>query len=273
MVFRILFGVAMMMTFVPSSLFAAALPATRDVIVFPGEQETIEIPIVNSGAVSRDYSAFLLSATFIPGVEQPQLQKLPLDITSWISLSASSMTIAPDATSSVVLTVRPPDSVMPQALVVAVAVAEKLAGDISVLHGSATLVFITVGDVSPRGSCTAFIQRSIDLADLSLANDGSGILYDSGTIVLRGMFGIRLGTAPSNPLFHRIPSGQSRTWQVPLPPVPWWAFGPLSYVVDDAQLAERPCVDIDTGVRWFPLLGIGIGIFGVGILFIRRRIS
>ena len=257
---------------VPAISFAASLPATRDAIVLPGESKDVEIPIVNSGAVDVEYSLLLLSASFQRGMEQPQLEQLSSDIASWISLSSSFVHVPSGMSGSSTLSVHPPRDAAPRAFTVAVVATEKIVGEISLIHGAATLVFISVGDVSAHGICESFLQDTPDSAHLSLTNDGRGILYDNGEITLRGMFGIRLGSSPSNPLFHRVPSGQTRTWQVSLPTIPWWAVGPLSYTVDDTQLRERPCSDIGAGVRWLPLLVVGIGVCCVG-LFIRRRIS
>lgn len=266
-------GFVLAMIFFPASLFAASLPATRDVVVLPGESVRVEIPIANSGLVDGDISLLLFSATFQSGTDQPQLAMLPADIASWISVLPTSVAVPSGASVPVVLLIDPPVDVTPQAFVIAVVATEKLEGEISLVHGAATLVFVSIGDVSPQGSCESFLQGSSDVAFLSLSNSGRGILYDNGEIVLRGVFGMRLGSTSSNPSFHRISSGQIRTWQVPLPTIPWWAIGPLSYSVDDVQLREHPCTDIDAGARWLPLFGIGIGAIGVMILFIRRRIS
>ncbi len=266
-------GAALMVLWFPMSVFAASLPATRDIVVQPGEVSSVEIPIVNTGATDKEFSLLLFSASFQPGVEQPQLQNLSSDMASWVALPDSSVFVSPGASVPIVLTIQPPSTTTPQALTLAVVAAEKLPGEISLVHGAATLVFVTIGDVTPHGSCVLFAQTASGTANLSLTNDGQGILYDNGTIVLRGMFGFRFGTSSSNPLFHRVSSGQTRTWSVSLPAVPWWAIGPLSYHIDDTQLGERSCDDIDVGVRWWPLIALGLAIFGGVGFFVRRRIS
>ncbi|MEK7632957.1 MAG: hypothetical protein AAB473_04165 [Patescibacteria group bacterium] len=266
-------GIALALFGIPSLSFAASLPATRDVVVAPGSTVDVEIPITNSGPADIDFSLLLLSASFQPGVEQPQLEQLSPAFTSWITLSSSSIFVPSGASLPVMLAVHPPENALSQTVTLAVVAAEKLDGDISLIHGSAALVFVSVGDVSPQGSCESFVQSPSGEGRVSLSNSGRGILYDNGEIILRGMFGIRLGSTSSNPLFHRVPPGQTRTWQVSLPTIPWWAMGSFSYSLRDAQLSEHPCADIDAGTRWLPLFGIGIAAFGVVTLCIRRRIS
>lgn len=258
---------------IPIVLLAASLPATRDVVVEPGASSTLDIPIANTETIDKVFSLSLFSATFQPGIDQPQLKSLSSDIASWVSLSESSMPVAAGTSKSVALTVRPPASATAQTFTLAVVAAETLPGEISVVHGTATLVFVNIGSIASHGSCVSFVQIAPESASLSLTNDGRGILYDNGAIVLRGMFGIQLGTASSNPLFHRVLPEQTRSWSVSLPVVPWWAIGPLSYSVQDAQLDTSACSDIAIDGRWWPVVGLGIVLFGAGVVFVRRRIS
>lgn len=270
---RCVLGLALALLFVPATSFAASLPAARDIVVASGGIESVEIPITNPGPADADFSLFILSASFQEGVEQPQLEALSAELVSWVSLSDSSLTVPSGMSAPIVLSIHPSEDALPQTFVLALVAAEKLEGEIALIHGAATLVFVSVGDVLPLGSCESFLRSEPGIANLSLSNGGHGILYDNGEIVLRGMFGIRLGTTSSNPLFHRIPPEHTRTWQVALPPIPWWSVGPLSYSVDDAQLRAHPCTDIDAGARWLPLFAIGIVVLGVTIMFIRRRVA
>src|SRR3989338_6799783 len=262
---RCVLGITLAFFSVPTISLAASLPAARDVAVVPGATAEVEIPITNSGTADNVFSLLLLSASFQTGIEQPQLEELSSNIGAWISLSSPSISVPSQTSVPITLTVHPPINFMPQTLIVAVVAAEKLDGEITLVHGAATLVFVSVGDVAPQGACESFLQDASGAAQLSLSNSGRGILYDNGEIILRGMFGMRLGSASSNPSFHRVPSGQTRTWQVSLPTIPWWAMGPLSYSIDDAQLREHPCDEIDAGARWLPLFGVGIGFLGIVI--------
>lgn len=266
-------GAALALFFAPKISFATSLPATRDATVVSGATTDVEIPIANSGSSDAEYTVLLFSALFQPGVDQPQLQELSSDIASWISVSSSSLTVTSGTSVPVTLSIHPSADALPQTFTVAVVASEKIEGEIVLIHGTATLVFVSIGDAMPRGACQSFLQDAPGVARLTLSNDGRGILYDSGEIILRGMFGVRLGTTSSNPSFHRVSSGQTRTWQVFLPAIPWWAIGPLSYSVSDTQLDEQPCAGINAGARWLPLFGIGIVALGAAILFIRRRIS
>lgn len=268
---RFAFSLVLMFLFVPAAAFAVSLPAARDIVVVPGATESVEIPIANSGSTDADFSLLLLSASFREGVEQPQLRELPSELASWISLSESFLSVPSGTSVPVTFSIHPSEDAPPQTFVLALVATEKLEGEITLIHGSATLVFVSVGDVLPLGSCVLFLRDDPGTANLSLSNSGRGILYDDGEIVLRGIFGIRLGSAPSNPMLHRIPPEQTRTWQVALPPIPWWAVGPLSYSVDDVQLNTHPCAGVDAGARWFPLFAIGIVVFGAATMFIRRR--
>lgn len=257
----------------PAASLASSLPAARDILVMPGTTESVEIPISSSATADRDISLLLFSASFQQGIEQPRLEEMSPEIASWVSLSTSTLMVPAGASVPVVLSVRPPADASPQVFIFALVATEKLEGEIALIHGSATLIFVSVGSVVSLGSCESFIQDAPGVVRLSLSNSGNGILYDDGEIVLRGMFGVRLGASPSNPKFHRTPPEQTRTWQAALPPIPWWAIGPLSYSVSDAQLDTRSCPDIYAGTRWLPLVVGGIVVFGAAMVLIRRRTS
>lgn len=271
--FPLLLCLGLVLCVTPAASLASSLPAARDVLVAPGATESIEIPIVNSGTADIEASLLLFSASFQQGVEQPRLEALPSELASWFSLSASTVAVSAGTSVPVVLSVHPPADVSPQTFILALVAAEKLEGEITLIHGSASLIFASVGSVSPQGSCEAFVHDTPGVARLSLSNSGNGILYDDGEIVLRGFFGVRLGASPSNPKLHRIPPEQTRTWQAALPPIPWWAVGPLSYSVNDTRLGAHPCADIDAGARWLPLFVVGIVVSGTAIVLIRRRTS
>ncbi len=274
-VFHLIIGSLMIVSLFPSTLLAAAVPSVRDVVVMPGESASIEIPVENQKTVSVDVALQLFSAEIVSGEEQPMIQELDAGIAGWVSLSTGSMILAGGEQDVMVVTVHPPADAQPQSFILALVATEIIEGDIALVHGAATLIFVTVGDVPTSAQCVDFVRNTDDGATLTLMNTGSGILYANGAVVLRGMFGIRFGTTPMNPMGHRIAANQTRSWTVSLPAIPWWAFGALHYSIDDEQIADDGCDSIAIGTRWLPIVGIGVAfitifMLGFGIL---RRVS
>lgn len=270
---RLVIAFSMIVSLFPSILFAAAVPSVRDVVVMPGESTSIEIPIENQKTVSADITLQLFSAEVVRGEEQPMIQELDTGIAGWVSLSAGSMMLAGGAQDSMMVTVHPPADAQPRSFILALVAAEKIDGDVAVMHGAATLIFVTVGDVPASAQCVDFLRNIDDGATLTLMNTGSGILYANGAVVLRGMFGIRFGATPINPMRHRIAANQTRSWTVSLPAIPWWALGALHYDIDEEQITDDVCVPLDAGMRWIPIVGIGIGFVTIIVLgFAIRRI-
>lgn len=272
-VFNLVIGFLMISFFLPSILLAAAVPSVRDVVMMPGESASVEIPIENQKTVSADVALQLFSAEIVRGEEQPMIHELDTGIAGWVSLSAGSMMLAGGAQDSMMVTVHPPADAQPRSFILALVAAEKIDGDVAVMHGAATLIFVTVGDVPASAQCVDFVRNIDGDATLTLMNTGSGILYANGAVVLRGMFGIRFGATPMNPVGHRIAANQTRSWNVSLPAIPWWAFGALHYDIDEKQITDDACAPLDAGMRWIPIIGIGIGFVTIIVLgFAIRRI-
>lgn len=255
----------------PFQTLAAALPAAQDVFVRQGEIVEVSLPITNTKITDANLSLSLFSADVLPGNDEPSLRPLSAELANWISLSSSTMLLRAGETQTVTLSIRPPSSISSQTLGIAVAETEILAGDISLSHGSATLVFLTIGDVTPTAACLSFLRISPTTATMTFVNSGRGILYEDGAIVLRGLFGIRFGSVASNPSFHRVLPGQTRAWQVSLPPIPFWAVGSLSYTIEDAQLGPYQCDPLQVGTQWWPLIVALFGVSGGCVLLFRRQ--
>ncbi len=253
------------------SVHAASLPASQDVFVTPGEGATVSLPVTNAKAVPVNLSFSLFSADVLPGNDDPVLRPLSAELAAWISLSSSSLALDAGTTKTITLSLSPPVTMSPQTIGIAVAETETLSGDIPLSHGSATLVFLTIGDAKPTAVCLSFVRESSGFGTVSFVNSGRGILYENGAIVLRGIFGIRFGTTVSNPLFHRVLPGQTRAWQVSLPPIPLWAVGSLSYSIEDAQLGTYQCEPLNVGTRWWPIVVAFFGVCGGFVLFFRRQ--
>ncbi len=259
------------MLFFPVSSFAAALPSARDIQVYPGAKEFLEIPVSNASELSESFSFSLMSATFSDERDQPELAAIDPDVLSWLSLSQSSMNLAAGASSSLMLTVAPPSTVAHQVLAIALVETTILPGQISLSHGSATLIFITIGNGDAKGACKGFLRShaasdttsSSQAVDIAIENSGSGILVPSGQIVLRGLFGWRFGEAAMNSLHHRVLPGQTRSWNVDLPSPPWWAIGSIVATVESDNFSVSNCEEIVVSQRW---LSVGIVLVLVTIL-------
>lgn len=248
------FATFLMVFVLPLEASAAALPSARDLYVGPGASNSIEIPIENTSTSSGSISISLMSAIFTEDTDQPQLEILHADISSWFSLSQASVNLVSGERSSVVLTVSPPSGAPAQVLAVALVATETLPGQISFSHGSATLIFLTVGNTIPNGHCVGLKKEDSSTATISIANAGSGILVANGQIVLRGPLGIRFAQTDINPLQHRILFNQTRSWSMNLPTVPWWAFGSLSFDIERENIATDSCMSIPAGHRWWPMI-------------------
>lgn len=252
MIFSILGGI-----FFPMMLLAASLPSARDIQINAGLSRTIEIPIENTEESSETVELSLMSATFIDGQDQPELAVLSDEVKTWVSLPKTSLDILPHQIASALLTVSPPMNTPNETVTIAVVATEKLSGQISLNHGSATLVFVTVGDEKAMGKCGGFIMTDSTSAKVTMTNAGQGILVADGNTVLRGPFGLRISQSNINPSRHRILSNQTRSWNVDLPPLPWWAVGSFTLGVEDENFSINSCRPLSAGSRWWPLMMIG----------------
>ncbi|MFI3158405.1 MAG: hypothetical protein QX199_19860 [Methylococcaceae bacterium] len=263
------------MSFLSSSLLAASLPSSRDVQIDAGLSRTIEIPIENTAESSETVEISLMSARFIDGQDQPELAVLNNDVRSWVSLPRTSLDLLPHQTASVLLTVSPPIGARNETVTIAVVATEKLSGQISLNHGSATLVFVTVGDQKAMGKCVSFDVSTPSIsplagggpdgsgAKITMTNAGQGILVADGNIVLRGPFGLRIAQSNINPSRHRVLSNQTRSWNVDLLPLPWWAVGSFTLGIEDENFSINSCKPLPAGSRWWPLMVAG-GIIATG---------
>ena len=252
--------------------FAASVPSARDIRAIPGAKSSIEIPVENTSSTSSMISIALMSVSFTDGSDQPVLEKLHSDIASWLSLSKDSYNLISGEKASVILSVLAPLDTPDQVVSVALVATETLPGQISLSHGSATLIFISVGDEMPDGQCISFSETDPSMTNISIMNSGRGILVADGQIVLRGPLGIRFAQTDMNPVHHRILSHQIRSWNVAPPAIPWWAFGSLSFDLENTNLYMNACDSIPGGNRWWPIVCIAI-LAGIGsmILFRAKR--
>ena len=237
----------------------------------PGEQTTLEIPLENSSSVGKTFSLSLLAASLPSGGnDQPRLSPLSPELAQWISLTPNSISFEPNEQNVATLTVHPSEAIATGIYGVAVVATEKLDGEISLNHGSATLIFITVGRLTSSGACTSWMRNDDGTFSVTLVNDGGGILYEDGTVYLRGPFGISFGSTLLNPDEHRVLPGQTRTWTTERLSVPWWSFGGRSFVMSDDRLSVV-CTAIDAGVGWVPFLPLGVVFLGCAAVVLRRR--
>lgn len=252
-------------------LRAEVVPRAQDMFVMPGEEAVLDIPLENSSSVGKVFSFSLLAASLPSGEEsQPVLSALSSEQARWVSLAPNSISFEPNEQAVATLTVHPNENIEPGIYGVAVVATEKLEGQIALNHGSATLVFITVGQLSPSGACTTWSKNDDGTFSVALANTGGGILYENGTVQLRGPFGISFGSTPLNPGEHRVLPGQTRTWDTESIAVPWWSFGSRSFVITDDRLSAT-CTPISAGFGWIPVLPLGVVAMGCTAVVLRRR--
>lgn len=237
----------------------------------PGAEATLEIPLENSSPIGKEFSLFLLAASLPSGEDtQPVLSSLSTGLSQWISFSPNSLSFEPNEEKVATLTVHPGEDIAPGVYSVAVVATEKLDGQIALNHGSATLVFITVGQLSPSGACTAWQRNSDGTFSVTLVNNGGGILYENGSVQLRGPFGISFWSTALNPDEHRVLPGQTRTWLAESPAIPWWSFGGRSFVMVDGRLSVA-CSPISAGFGWVPVLFSSVMVLACAGVVLRLR--
>lgn len=249
---------------------AASMPNAVDVFVLPGEAAVVSIPVQNILSYSTEISFLPLAAVFDGVSDAPQLRHLSAEQLQ-LSVEPSLLTLMPGESRLVTVTVEAPRNALTGVTVLALVAQETLSGAIAVNHGAATLVFATVGYPAARGRCLGLRPISPDSGEISLVNDGSGILVPDGVIQLRGPGNFLIRETAVNGAGHRVLPEQSRTWSVPLPPIPWWAMGRLFYVVEDRTLSNGSCARVAAGSRWWPLFLVGAMTIGGAIIIRRQR--
>lgn len=250
--------------FLPTTLLAASLPSSRDIQVDAGLSRTIEIPIENTAESSETVDLSLMSATFVDGQDQPELGALSDEMKSWVSLQKTSLDLLPHQKTSALLTVNPPVNPPNETVTIAVVATEKIEGQISLNHGSATLVFVTVGEEKAEGRCVKIAMTDSATAKITMTNAGKGMLVADGNMVLRGPFGLHIAETNLNMSHHRILSGQTRSWNVDVPALPWWAVGSFTLGIEDANIAINSCGPLSAGSRWWPMGVLAIVCFSIG---------
>lgn len=251
---------------VPWHVQAAFGTTAIDVQVQQGEKEVLEIPLRNDRGTPAIISVSLLSASFSPdGAPILGSSDAPM---SWVTISEPRISLDAGATETVRIAVAPGTTLPSGSYVVAAVATETLEGTLELQYGTATLIFITVGNPNVQARCADFSRLPDGSFSLTLENSGQGILYEEGEIVLRGPFDIAFNAVSSNPALHRVFTGQTRTWSRDGLKAPWWAFGPLNYSFESDSLLST-CSRISAGFGWFPIVGIAGAL--IGALSIRRR--
>ncbi|MFA6496877.1 MAG: hypothetical protein WCT28_00375 [Patescibacteria group bacterium] len=251
----------------PGLVLASPAPSAIDVSVFQGDQKTFTLPVEKTILKSTDARFSIVHVSFAED-GSPNLGSAADDV-SWISFSKSNANIESETFSDLVFIVNPDSSVQSGSYVFAILVTNVIEGAISFAHGTATLVFITVGSPAPLIICKSFSKNQNGSFNITLQNEGQGILYDEGKIVLKGPFDIAFSAIESNPLHRRVLAGQTRSWTSDELSVPWWAFGPMHFSFETDFLSSS-CSDVDAGIRWIPLVFFAGTVGGV-ILVLRRR--
>lgn len=244
----------------PGQIFAVSTPSAADIQVFQGETRTIEIPVENDATTEQEITFSFTHVRFDDSGE-PVLGRAAADV-SWLSISEPSISVQEGGVQSVVVTVSPTEETSSGSYVFALLATETRDGPLTLTHGTATLVFITVGSVKSDARCVSFLRNDDGTFSHTFQNVGQGILYDEGEVVLRGPLGIALAATSSNPSRHRIFAEQTRTWDSESMTIPWWAFGPLTFSLESDHLSST-CPQISAGFRWIPFVVIFAGIGGI----------
>ncbi len=249
----------------PGHIFAVSTPSAADIQVFQGETHTIEIPVEND-ATNEQEITFSFAHVRFDDQGNPVLEQAVDDV-FWLSISQSSIHPQEGETRFITVTASPPEEVASGSYVFALLATETREGPLALTHGTATLVFITVGSVKSDARCVSFFRNDDGTFSHTFQNVGQGILYDEGEVVLRGPFGIALAATPSNPSRHRIFAGQTRAWTSESMTIPWWTFGPRSFSLESDHLSSA-CSRISAGFGWIPFVAI---LAGIGGIFVVRR--
>lgn len=251
---------------VPFSASAVSAPSAVDLSVIQGEEDSVEI-FVENDAASQEYISFSLVHVSFDDNGQPTLGASAADA-PWMHLSQTRSSFEAGEVQPVVVTATPSANFPSGSYAFALLSTEEQEGSYVLTHGTATLIFVTVGSVMGDGRCVSFFRQDDGSFSLTLQNVGQGILYDEGEILLRGPFGSVWAAASSNPSRHRVFAGQTRTWVSESLMIPWWAVGPLEYSLE-SDLFSSTCPRISAGFGWIPLGIIATG--AVGIFLVRRR--
>lgn len=260
-----LVGIALVLC-LPDQIFAVSTPSAADIQVLQGETRTIEIPVENDAATEQEITFSFAHVRFDDSGE-PVLGRAAADV-SWLSISEPSISVQEGGVQSVVVTASPTEEISSGSYVFALLATETKDGPLTLTHGTATLVFVTVGLVKSDVRCVSFLRNDDGTFSHTFQNVGQGILYDEGKVVLRGPLGVTFAETSSNPSRHRVFAGQTRTWNSEAISIPWWAFGPLSFSLESDHLSST-CSRISAGFRWVPFAVLIAGI--VGIFAARRR--
>ncbi|MEK9155669.1 MAG: hypothetical protein AAB839_03405 [Patescibacteria group bacterium] len=257
--------------FPPIFSFAATTPSSADIFVLPGESATVTVPVQNTMPYTTDVALIVLSVHFTDESDSPQFEKLSDEQRSRIQIEPAAFELVTGEVREVAVTVIAPIDAETGVETFALAATEAIPGSITLSHGAATLLFVTTGYPPQKGECISFIKNSDDAIQLTTVNRGSGILVHDGVVRLRGLFGVVLGASSSNSTGHRVLPNQTREWSVSLPMAPWWAIGPMFYVLEDDSIETSACSPIAAGTGWWPLVLVGIiGAGGVAMLARRR---
>lgn len=260
------FWVGMFFLFIPISVSAFSSPSAKDLQVFQGEERSIEIPLQND-TLNQKTVTFSLRHVGFDDNSEPVLGALAEDV-PWLKIPQTSAVLKPGEAGSVTVTASPGDEIPSGSYVFALISTETQEGAFMLAHGTATLLFVTVGFVEPEAHCVAFERQDDGTFLLTLQNLGQGILYDEGSIVLRGPFDIAYTAVLSNPSRHRIFAGQTRAWASEQLTIPWWAVGALEYSLE-SDFFSSTCPRFSAGFGWIPVGIVAAG--AAGAIMVRRR--
>lgn len=250
----------------PMHVFAVSAPSAVDMYVLPGERESIEIPVRND-ADSEKRMNFSLHHVSFGEDAVPVLGVKAADI-PWIGIDEPFRTYTSREIQSVTVTVAPPSNIPAQSTVFALLSTEAQSDAFALTHGTATLLFVTIGAGTDGVLCDGFTRNADGTFSIALTNTGQGILYEEGNIHLRGPWGHSWVSTPSNPSRHRVVPGQTRTWTSEPLRAPWWAFGPFVYSLESEHIS---CPRITAGFGWLPIILVGtLGVAGVFAVRYRR---
>jgi hypothetical protein len=250
------------------SVFASTLPPATDLFVVPGEEAKVSVEIKNITDASVVSHIELRHVSLMQADGDLEIGERADDV-SWISFSSTTLLLPPFESQAVTVTATPNAEVKEGVYTFALVSTREISGSITLSYGSASLLFVTVGELESRATCVAFVQNEDESFSLTVKNDGRGILYEEGSVMLRGMFSFPFVRADDNPRQHRVLPGQMRTWNTDRVSIPWWAFGPATASILSPHLSS--CTPIFVAFRWIPIVGVVIAFACAAAIAKRRR--
>lgn len=213
---RILIVIFCLFTPVFTAKAVIVAPSVTDLDLQPGASQVITLGVGNDEMEDVAYVAELQELDFSSG--NLAFSPMSASLSSIISLSPESFTLATNATQELKVAVNVPVNFSPSSMPFAVLVTKQAAdgGSVGLSTSVATLVFFSISgnELVQIPSIEAFLVQDAILA--RVGNDGQGILKPSVGVVVKNALGTEVSRIDLNPGLQRVPAGQTRIFTGPI---------------------------------------------------------